>query len=192
MWDLMRKTLPGPLGLYAWLISTRWMRNNGARGPIGVTVASIVNEQILDQVNNSIRDKILKFAQEFGDIKITSGRRTIKEQAEIMAKMKNPDLDLYGKGGYVAEIKKLEMGTNGRDVEKVQKILNKYLKKGSFISRHLKGQAVDISMKYGSFNLGRAKSIAKKRGLKYKVENSRNCFHMQFVPDGTREKQGEK
>lgn len=145
----------------------------------------IIDKEKLDSVNKSVYGKVLKFAQKFGDIRITSGKRTIEEQAKIMAKMSDKDLDMYLPGTYVAVIKEeAKLNSKKRDYNEVLKIIKKAHDngKGSFISRHIAGHAVDISTRYGSFNLGKAKSIASKCGLTWKEEESRHCFHMQFIP----------
>jgi len=131
----------------------------------------------LRTVNSSLQKKVKLFAAKFGPITISSGKRTIKKQAELMAPMSDSDLDMYNaRSAYVRQIKALPKSE--RTVAKVEEILNEAKSKGSRISWHIVGKAVDISAK-GSFDWSKAKRIASEVGLTYKDERSRNCFHVQ-------------
>jgi peptidoglycan hydrolase-like protein with peptidoglycan-binding domain len=132
---------------------------------------------ILSKVDSGLKKKVLAFAEEYGPITITSGKRTVAKQAELMAPMSDKDLGMYGKGPYVDEIKKLPK--KERTTKKVEEILDKWIKKGSFVSRHLQGRAIDIHAKSG-FDWNKAKQAAKKVGLTVKEEEGRDCFHVQL------------
>ncbi len=89
---------------------------DNTRGPMNGTKLSqaihskhiIINEGLLTStsVKEGIRKKVYKFANKFGNISISSGKRNLKEQARLMAKMSDKDLNMYGSGPYVAKIKK--------------------------------------------------------------------------------------
>lgn len=131
---------------------------------------------ILKSVDSGLQKKVLAFAEKFGPITISDGKRTVKEQAELMAPMSDQDLDMYGAGPYVDEIKKLDK--KNRTTKQVEEILDKWIKQGSRVSWHLQGKAIDISAK-GSFDWAKAEKTAKEVGLKPKLEKWRNCFHVQ-------------
>jgi putative peptidoglycan binding protein len=134
-------------------------------------------KDILKSVDAGLQKKIIEFAGKFGPITITSGKRTLLKQAELMAVMSDKDLGMYGKDNYVAEIKALDK--KERTPKKVEEILAKWVKKGSFVSRHLQGRAIDISAQ-GGFKWSSAEKIAKEVGLKVKQEEGRDCFHVQL------------
>jgi peptidoglycan hydrolase-like protein with peptidoglycan-binding domain len=137
---------------------------------------------LLNGVDSNLRKAIYAFAAKFGDITISDGKRSISDQAKLMAPMSDKDLNMYGKGKapYVVEIKKLDK--KERTVKKVEEILTKWTTAPNhcYISRHLAGKAVDISAK-GSFDWKKAIKVAAEVGLKQNddpAEKDRNCFHV--------------
>ena len=141
------------------------------------------NSVMLSGVTAALREKVAQFAKAFGPITINSGRRDLSTQAALMAGMNDVQLGLYGDTDYIKEIKKLHPRTGNA----VQLILQKYYKDGvdphPFISRHLQGRAVDISMfAWSPADKKRAASIARSVGLTFKDETQQGilCFHIQF------------
>lgn len=131
----------------------------------------------LRTVNSGLQKKVKLFAAKFGPITVTSGKRTVKKQAELMAPMADKDLNMYGpRSAYIVQIKALPKSE--RTVKKVEEILTEARSKGSRVSYHLAGQAVDISAK-GGFDWSKANKIAREVGLTVKEERWRNCFHVQ-------------
>lgn len=133
----------------------------------------------LKGVKSKLRKKIELFAGKYGAIEITSGLRTVRKQADLMRVMSDQDLNsLYGKNlPYIRKIKAIP--AKERSSEKVQRILKEARKQGSYVSRHLSGDAVDISMK-GGFDTAKADKIVKELKLRKKLERARNCYHVQL------------
>lgn len=133
----------------------------------------------LNDVDAVLREKVLAFAAKFGPIHVTSGRRSLRKQAELMAKMDNHSLHMYGEDTYyIVQIKALP---KPRSADAVHKILVRAHRngKGSRISWHVVGKAVDISAK-APFDWAKASQVAREVGLKVKKETWRNCFHVQL------------
>ncbi len=132
----------------------------------------------LSDVKTALRKKVHSFVAMFGKVAITSGKRTVRKQAELMAPMSDKDLNMYGSSTfYIVQIKALPKPQ--RTVAEVEKILKDAQQKGSRISHHLAGSAADISAK-GAFNWVQANKAARKAGLTVKEERWRNCFHVQL------------
>ncbi len=132
----------------------------------------------LRDVKPELREKVIAFAAVFGPIKISSGLRTVRKQAELMAVMTDRDLNMYGSNtSYVRKIKALSAAE--RTVDAVEVILARARAQGSRISYHLAARAVDISGR-APFDWDRAKQLAEGVGLTVKLERWRNCFHVQI------------
>lgn len=134
-------------------------------------------ESILKGVNQQLQERVLSFATKYGPVKIASGKRTVRKQAELMAPMSTRDLNMYGENTYY--IKQIKALRKPRSVDAVYEILLDARKKGSRISYHLVGRAVDISAR-DKFDWAKASRVAKEVGLKVKKEKWRNCFHVQL------------
>lgn len=154
-------------------------------GPTGRTLAALnsladsTGFDKLREVKPALQKKVHSTIANYGSkVSITSGKRTVRKQAELMAPMTDKDLNMYGsKTYYIVEIKAI--AESKRTATKVEEILKKAQKNGSRISHHLAGSAVDISSK-GTFNWVKAGKAAKKAGLTVKEEKWRNCFHVQL------------
>ncbi len=150
-----------------------------------LAVKGLVNQSDrLSGVKQNARNKVAQFAVKFGPITVNSGLRDLKKQAELMAEMTTVQLDMYGNGKpqYIKDIKALKTKTTNA----VHDVLKKHYPGGSnpspFISRHLQGRAVDISMKgWSAKDKARAKQTATSLGLTYKDETRQGilCFHVQ-------------
>lgn len=133
-------------------------------------------------VNPPVSLKVCRFIARFDSVKITDGKRTLNIQAKRMVKMNDKGLNMYNpKGGkkesaYVTAIKKIPISE--RTVLEVEAIISAARKKGSRISHHLTGNAVDISARKTGFKMTKAMEIARRVGLKPKDEKFRNCFHV--------------
>ncbi len=155
---------------------------DGRVDPNGATLKGLnsLNEskglEKLKDVHAELRKKVHSFIAQFGAVTISSAKRTITKQAELMAAMSDSDLNMYGATSpYIVKIKALPKAQRG--VVSVEKILNDAIKQGSKISDHLQGNAVDISAQ-GAFSWASAEALARKLGLRPKNEKSRNCFHV--------------
>jgi hypothetical protein len=107
----------------------------------------------------------------------SSGRRTVRRQAELMAAMTDSQLDWYGSSTwYVVEMKNIPRNMSGR-VEEFELLINKALKQGSFVSRHLKADAVDIAPSTST-----VRDYLEKHGVSIKDEtvDGNKCWHLQL------------
>lgn len=116
-------------------------------------------------------------------LRVTSGRRSLREQAETMAAMSPQQLlSLYSGGGcpqYIAAILHLESVTP----DAVYRILCE--RREGYVSRHLGGQAVDIGAAGVTFP-GALKKILAEAGAGVKDERACgiSCFHL-WLPGST-------
>ena len=93
-------------------------------------------EQLLQKCSNDLGVKI--------DINGT-GIRPVRRQAELMAGMNSTQLNMYGSSSwYVVEMKTITL-TGSRRVDEFERLINTARSRGSFVSRHLTGDAVDIA-----------------------------------------------
>ena len=77
-------------------------------------------------------------------IKITGTSRSVRRQAELMAKMDDSQLNWYGSSTwYVVEMKKSSLTGSAR-VDEFEGLITRARSQGSFVSRHLTADAVDI------------------------------------------------
>ncbi len=126
---------------------------------------------------------VFYFIAGFGPVQINGGKRDELRQAQLMAKMDDKQLNMYGaNSSYIPKIKALPKGANGvRDVAKVEAIIVAARNAGSFVSHHIGEDAVDIQIKEG-FDMVKAKKVAKALGLKFLDETpfGNRCFHINF------------
>jgi hypothetical protein len=141
-----------------------------------VAIKESTGFEFLENLDIVFKPMVSRFIAKFGAVAITSGKRTVVRQAELMAPMSNSDLDMYGAtSAYVVKIKALSPAQ--RTAAKVKEILDEAIGSGSKVSDHLQGKAVDIAAA-GGFNWSVATTVANQIGLKSKQETSRNCFHI--------------
>jgi len=114
-------------------------------------------------------------------IKITGTSRSVRRQAELMAKMTNSQLNWYGSSTwYVEEMKKSSLTGSAR-VDEFEQLITTARKQGSFVSRHLTADAVDIapaSSKVKNWLLGNGISI------KDETVDGNNCWHLELTGYG--------
>ena len=93
-------------------------------------------EQLLQQCKNELGVSI--------NINGT-GIRSVRRQAELMAGMNSTQLNMYGSlSWYVVEMKTITL-TGSRRVDEFERLINTARSRGSFVSRHLTGDAVDVA-----------------------------------------------
>lgn len=125
-------------------------------------------EQLIRQCENSL------------GVSITingTGTRTIRRQAELMANMNSSQLDWYGSSTwYVAEMKKCTLTGSSR-VDEFERLIRNARSQGSFVSRHLTGDAVDIAP-----STPRVRNWLTGNGVSIKDEtvDGVNCWHLQL------------
>ena len=149
-----------------------------------LAVRGLVNgAEKLKVVQENVKGLVARFAVKFGAITINSGRRDLAKQADLMAGMTNSQLLALYPGAYTNDIVVL---TPPRKAGDVFKILDDCYEDGPdphpYISRHLQGRAVDISMGgWSPSDAQRAKAIARELGLVFKDETQEgiSCFHVQ-------------
>jgi hypothetical protein len=113
------------------------------------------------------------------EVKVTSYERSTLEQARIMLNDLKHGKDLraiYKNNKIVEDIEKVYQERDA--VHKIEKIIIKYQEKGFFISRHLCGQAIDIS-KRGK-NIEKLFSFLNKVG-KVTIIDEGDHFHIQTI-----------
>ena len=126
-----------------------------------------------------IEEKIQQCRNETGEsISINStGARSVRDQARLMAAMNANQLNWYGSSTwYVVEMKKSTLSGTAR-IDEFERLINSARSQGSFVSRHLTGDAVDIapaSQKVKSWLLANGITI------KDETVDGRNCWHLQL------------
>jgi hypothetical protein len=126
-----------------------------------------------------IEEKIQQCRSETGEsISITStGARSVRDQARLMADMNSSQLNWYGSDTwYVIEMKKSKLSGSAR-VDEFERLINRARSQGSFVSRHLAGDAVDIApadQKVKSWLLANGITI------KDETVDGINCWHLQL------------
>ena len=97
------------------------------------------NEQIILQL-------IRQCEQNLGvSITINGTSRTVRRQAELMANMTSGQLDMYGSSTWYVREMKASTLTGSARIAEFERLLQQARSQGSFISRHLSGEAVDIA-----------------------------------------------
>jgi hypothetical protein len=103
--------------------------------------------------------------------------RTVRRQAELMADMTPQQLNWYGSNTwYVIEMKNITLRGTQR-VDKFEQLIKTALQQGSFVSRHLQGDAVDITP-----STDKVKNWLINNGISIKDEtvDGKNCWHLQL------------
>ena len=97
------------------------------------------NDQIILQL-------IRQCEQSLGvSITVNGTSRTERRQAELMANMTNSQLNMYGSSTwYIVEMKNSTLTGSAR-VNEFERLIRQARAQGSFVSKHLSGDAVDIS-----------------------------------------------
>lgn len=114
-------------------------------------------------------------------ININATSRTVRRQAELMAKMTESQLNWYGSSTwYVVEMKKSSLSASAR-VDEFEKLIITARKQGSFVSRHLTADAVDISPASKE-----VKDWLLANGISIKDEtvDNNNCWHLELTGYG--------
>jgi hypothetical protein len=114
-------------------------------------------------------------------IKINGTSRSVRHQAELMAKMTNSQLDWYGNSTwYVVEMKKSNLTGSAR-VDEFERLITTARKQGSFVSRHLTSDAVDITP-----SSSKVKNWLLANGISIKDEtvDGNNCWHLELTGYG--------
>ncbi len=114
-------------------------------------------------------------------ITVTGTTRTVQRQAELMANMSDNTLQSLYAGSYVNDMINYRNATKPKPspsqiVQKFVEIINKARAEGSFVSRHLSGEAVDIAP-----STSKVRSALESKGLTIKdeTETGINCWHIQ-------------
>ena len=113
---------------------------------------------------------------------VTSARRTLRRQAELMAAMSDAELEaMYARNGRPSYIVELE-AARPLDAEKAYRILRD--RKEGYISRHLYGLAVDVATE-NVLDSNSLRTLLEARGCKVLDERDmgRACLHIAW-PEG--------
>jgi hypothetical protein len=130
--------------------------------------ASIIR-QLIEQCENSLGVSI--------QINQTSDYRTVRRQAELMADMTPQQLNWYGSSTwYVLEMKNITVRGTQR-VDEFEQLIKRALQQGSFVSRHLQGDAVDIAP---SSDKVKNWLINNDISIKDETVDGKNCWHLQL------------
>jgi hypothetical protein len=135
-------------------------------------------------VDTKLRHGIVHLIAHVGSAVVTSGKRTVEEQADAMLKMDSDQLEMYCKNGtpdYIPKLRAL-IADKKYTKENVVPVLTEALK-NHYISHHLKGHAVDISDHRGDFRRP-PQSLANKYGVKIfdcTEERKMSCCHFQLI-----------
>ena len=108
---------------------------------------------------------------------VTSARRTLRRQAELMAAMSDAELEgMYARHGRPSYIDELE-AARPLDAEKAYCILRD--RKEGYISRHLYGQAADVAAE-GVADICALRALLEARGCSVldEREMGRACLHV--------------
>ena len=129
-----------------------------------------------------ILQKIEDCKAETGEtIRVTGTSRNVRRQAELMAKMTDSQLNWYGSSTwYVVEMKKSNLSGSAR-INEFERLITTARAQGSFVSRHLTADAVDIapaSSKVKNWLLGHGISI------KDETVDGNNCWHLELTGYG--------
>jgi hypothetical protein len=144
-----------------------------------IALLALCSSVFADGKATEIRRKLAQCENELGvkiQINQTNDYRTVRRQAELMANMTDSQLNWYGSStGYVVEMKKCTLGGSQR-VAEFERLINNARKQGSFLSRHLTGDAVDITPNE------KIKSWLLEHGFTVKDETAdgTNCWHLQL------------
>ena len=157
-------------------MSENYTSNPGITLPIGIKVKV---KKIADEYYSLTKKKIV----------VTSGARTAKSQAEAMyGKLSGGDsLTIYKNQVAAKEIKKAyDDGSAAKKpkneiISDIEKIIDSQIKKGVYISKHLKKGAVDIrSRDMSSDEKIKFKRVAKGIAVVVILETTPPHFHLQF------------
>jgi len=155
-----------------------------AKKNIGITLTLLmvgVGTVFADGNATIIRQLIAQCEQNLGvriSINQTSDYRTVRRQAELMAKMSpSARINLYSNAYYVQEMNANDDLPLSQKVDKFEQILNAARRNGSRISYHLTGDAVDISP-----STPEVKRWFENNGVKVTDETNDNilCWHLQL------------
>jgi len=125
-------------------------------------------EQVIRQCENNLGVKITITA---------TGARPIRRQAELMANMNSRQLDMYGSSSsYVVAMKACTLSGSSR-VDEFERLIRNARSQGSFVSRHLTGDAVDI---VPSTQEVRNWLLSNGISIKDETEDGILCWHLQL------------
>jgi len=131
--------------------------------------------------NAAIIRQLIKQCEQNLGVKITinqtSDYRTVRRQAELMANMNSSQLDWYGSSTwYIVEMKNSTLSGAAR-VNEFERLIQNARNQGSFVSRHLTGDAVDISP-----STQQVRTWLTGNGISIKDEtvDGVNCWHLQL------------
>jgi hypothetical protein len=106
-----------------------------------------------------------------------SGTRPVHIQAELMAKMNSSQLNMYGSSTwYVVEMKNCTLTGSAR-VTEFERLINDARRRGSFVSKHLTADAVDIAPSTSA-----VQSYLNNHGVSIKdeTEDGIRCWHLEL------------
>ncbi|GHV73254.1 hypothetical protein AGMMS49940_05560 [Spirochaetia bacterium] len=146
-----------------------------------VIVLSLLSSSVFADGNAAIIRQLIKQCENSLGVSIRINQlddyRSVRRQAELMANMTSQQLDWYGSGTwYVIEMKKSTLRGSQR-IDEFERLIKSALDQGSFVSRHLKGDAVDIAP--SSDNV---KNWLKNNSISVKDEtvDGMRCWHLQL------------
>lgn len=114
-------------------------------------------------------------------IRITGTSRDVRRQAELMADMNNNQLNWYGSSTwYVVEMKKSSL-TGSTRIDEFERLIRTARNQGSFVSRHLSSDAVDIAPASSSV---KAWLLANGISIKDEIVDGNNCWHLELTGYG--------
>lgn len=117
-------------------------------------------------------------------ITVTSGTRSPAEQAQAMASklQRGEDLTaLYGQDDLVAEVLAAAKSPSAPDVEAMAAVIEDQVRRGRFISRHLRGDALDLRTRdLSADQLAALKAALSQLGLRWLDEGDH--IHVDHLP----------
>ena len=143
-----------------------------------VSLILVIGGHIVENVNLKKQGETVS-EKDLVIIKVTSYERTTKEQAKIMLEDLKEGKNLYAIYKNDKIINEIIIASRRKDaLHKVESIILKYQSKGFSVSRHLCGQAIDLSK--GGKNVKKLLAFFSKVG-KVIVIDERDHYHIQTV-----------
>ncbi|GHV93019.1 hypothetical protein AGMMS50268_35220 [Spirochaetia bacterium] len=146
-----------------------------------LSVLLILSSSVFADGNAAIIRQLIKQCENSLEVSIhinqTNDYRTVRRQAELMADMTPAQLNWYGSNTwYVIEMKKITLHGSQR-LDEFEQLIKNALHQGSFVSRHLKGDAVDIAPSSNN-----VKDWLTNNGVSVKDEtvDGNRCWHLEL------------
>jgi TorA maturation chaperone TorD len=131
--------------------------------------------------NYKIIEQLIRQCEQNLDVNIrinATGERSVRRQAELMAAMNSTQLNMYDNGNpwYIKEMKDCTLSGSARTNE-FERLIRDARSRGSFVSRHLTGDAVDITP-----STQQVRNWLESNGVSVKDEREEGiaCWHLQL------------